>query len=47
MTVAVRTLASPKAEGSGAEVSVVVVFAALTVWVSMGEVDPLWLVLPL
>jgi hypothetical protein len=38
--VAVRVLACPNTDGSGVEVSVAVVEAWFTVWVSTGEVEP-------
>jgi hypothetical protein len=40
-------LAWPKTDGSGLEVSVVVVDAWFTVWVSTGEVEPVKLASPL
>jgi hypothetical protein len=45
--VAVSVLAWPKTDGSGLEVSVVVVDAWFTVWVSTGEVEPVKLASPL
>jgi hypothetical protein len=47
VTVAVRVLASPNTDGSGAEVRAVDVAAWVTVWVSTGEVEPVKSVSPL